>query len=190
MVKRPATTKTTTRKKKLEPATGNESLTKKYKIRWMLPRDLTAVLEIERQLFEFSWSREDFADCLRRRNCVGMVATDEDRTIGFMIYQLSKKRIELLNFGVTPSYRRCGVGTQMTNKLIGKLTRPGRSRITFPVRERNLEAQLFFRALGFRAISILRKFYENTEEDAYLMQYKMPSRWSKRAKRFAGETTK
>jgi len=40
------------------------------------------------------------------------------------------------------------------------------------IRETNLSAQLFFRALGFRAVSVLRDFYEDTPEDAYLMQYR------------------
>jgi ribosomal-protein-alanine N-acetyltransferase len=40
------------------------------------------------------------------------------------------------------------------------------------IRETNLSAQLFFRDLGFRAISLLRDFYEDTTEDAYLMQYR------------------
>ena len=187
LLKRPVAAKATRASQPLETA-NNEQHTKKYKIRWMLPRDLAEVLEIERQSFEYSWTKEDFSDCLKRRNCVGMVATDNDQIIGFMIYELSKKRIELLNFGVSPAYRRRRVGTQMSQKLISKLARPGRSRITFPVRERNLEAQLFFRSLGFRAVSILHKFYENTEEDAYLMQYQVPPRWTKHIRRLVAES--
>jgi ribosomal-protein-alanine N-acetyltransferase len=40
------------------------------------------------------------------------------------------------------------------------------------VRETNLAAQLFFRSAGFRAVSVLRAFYEDSPEDAYLMQYR------------------
>jgi ribosomal-protein-alanine N-acetyltransferase len=40
------------------------------------------------------------------------------------------------------------------------------------IRETNLSAQLFFRDAGFRAISVLRSFYDDTPEDAYLMQYR------------------
>jgi ribosomal-protein-alanine N-acetyltransferase len=41
------------------------------------------------------------------------------------------------------------------------------------VRESNIDAQLFFRSLGFRAISVLRGFYDDSAEDAYLMQYRV-----------------
>jgi ribosomal-protein-alanine N-acetyltransferase len=41
------------------------------------------------------------------------------------------------------------------------------------VRERNLDAQLFFKTQGFRAVSVLRHHYDDTEEDAYILQFRM-----------------
>ena len=64
------------------------------------------------------------------------------------------------------------VGRQMMAKLMGKLSQQRRSRLLLEVRETNLDAQLFFRSLGFRAVSVLRGFYEDTPEDAYVMQYR------------------
>jgi ribosomal-protein-alanine N-acetyltransferase len=130
------------------------------------------VLEIENQSFEFPWSEDDFIRCLRQRNCIGMVAEHDERVAGFMIYELHRNRLHILNFAVAPEFRRKGVGHQMVEKLIGKLSSQRRSRIMLEVRETNLAAQLFFRSLGFRAISVLRDFYVDTTEDAYLMQYR------------------
>lgn len=141
-------------------------------IRWMIRRDMLEVLEIENESFEFPWSEEDFVRCLRQRNCIGMVADYEDRVAGFMIYELHRNRLHILNFAVAPQFRRRGVGQQMVDKLVGKLSPQRRNRILLEVRETNLAAQLFFRDLGFRAISVLRDFYEDTTEDAYLMQYR------------------
>ena len=39
------------------------------------------------------------------------------------------------------------------------------------MRETNLSAQLFFRQQEFRAIKVLPKFYEDSGEDAFLMEY-------------------
>ncbi len=141
-------------------------------IRWMIRRDMPEILGIESESFEFPWSEEDFINCLRQRNCIGMVAEHDDHVVGFMIYELNKTRIQVLNFAVAESRRRRGVGTQMMAKLIGKLSSQRRSRITLEVRETNLPAQLFFRAAGFRAVSVLREYYADTPEDAYLMQYR------------------
>src|SRR5207248_7607413 len=90
----------------------------------------------------------------------------------FMVYELHKHRLHILNFAVHEQFRRRGVGAQMTKKLISKLSHDRRSRIMLEIRETNLAAQLFFRSVGFRAVSVLRKFYEDTPEDAYLMQYR------------------
>jgi ribosomal-protein-alanine N-acetyltransferase len=141
-------------------------------IRWMIRRDMAEVLDIEREGFEFSWSEEDFIRCLRQRNCIGMVAEHDDRVIGFMIYELHRTKLHLLNFAVADDLRRQRVGTQMLSKLLAKLSAQRRTRIVLEVRETNLSAQLFFRSLGFRAVSVLRDFYEDTTEDAYLMQYR------------------
>jgi len=141
-------------------------------IRWMIRRDMPEVLAIEAGGFEFPWCEDDFIRCLRQRNCIGMVAEHEDRVAGFMIYELHKARIHVLNFAVADDYRRRGVGSQMIAKLIAKLSSQRRSRLALEVRETNLAAQLFFRENGFRAVSVLRSYYADTPEDAYIMQYR------------------
>jgi [ribosomal protein S18]-alanine N-acetyltransferase len=141
-------------------------------VRWMIRRDMPEVLAIEAESFEFPWLDDDFIRCLRQRNCIGMVAEHDDRVVGFMIYELHKTRIHVLNFAVAESERRRGVGTQLIAKLIGKLSTQRRSRIVLEVRETNLAAQLFFRENAFRAISVLHCYYNDTPEDAYLMQYR------------------
>ncbi len=161
-------------------------------IRWMIRRDMPEVLAIEEGSFEFPWSEEDFIRCLRQRNCIGMVSECEERIVGFMIYELHRNRLHVLNFAVHPDFRRSGVGLRMINKLISKLSPQRRDRIMLEVRETNLAAQLFFRSVGFRAISVLRDFYDDTVEDAYLMQYRyqapaeVPSLGTSRISRLAG----
>jgi len=142
-------------------------------IRWMLRRDMLDVLDIEAESFEFPWSEEDFIRCRRHRNCISMVAEHHDRIVGFMVYELRKTRIYLLNLAVAPAYRRRGVGRQMVENLIGRMKRQGRTRLVLEVRETNLAAQLFFRDNGFRAVSVLRRWYDDTDEDAYLMEWKV-----------------
>jgi len=141
-------------------------------IRWMISRDMQEVVDIESQSFEFAWSQDDFVKCLSQRNCIGMVAEYNDHIAGYMIYEILNRRLHLLNLAVAPAYRRMGVGRQMAQKLISKLARRRRRQILLEVRETNLAAQVFFRDLDFRAISLLRDFYDDSTEDAYLMQYR------------------
>jgi ribosomal-protein-alanine N-acetyltransferase len=139
----------------------------------MIRRDMPEVLQTEQDSFEFSWTEEDFLRCLRQRNCIGMVAEQGERVVGFMIYELHKQKLHILNFAVHPRFRRSGVGGQMVSKLISKLSSHRRTRITLEVRESNLSAQLFFRQQGFKGVRVLRAFYEDSGEDAYLMQYRL-----------------
>jgi ribosomal-protein-alanine N-acetyltransferase len=156
-------------------------------VRWMIRRDMPDVLGIEQEAFEFPWSEEDFTRCLRQRNCIGMVAEYADAVVAFMIYELHRSRLHMLNFAVLRSHRRLGIGTQMLRRLVAKLAPERRSRIVLEVRETNLPAQLFFRAAGFRAVSVLRDFYRDTDEDAYLMQYALEAAVSVSApRRLAG----
>lgn len=141
-------------------------------IRWMIRRDMPEVLAIESATFEFPWNEEDFVRCLRQRNCIGMIAECDNRVVGFMIYELHKTKLHLLNFAVSPEYHRRGVGQMMVDKLVSKLSLQRRTRITLEVRETNLPAQLFFRHCGFRATTVLRNFYEDSPEDAYTMQFR------------------
>ena len=147
-------------------------------IRWMIRRDMAEVLQTEQQSFDYSWTEEDFLRCLRQRNCIGMVADlvenyEYGPVVGFMIYELHKTKLHILNFAVAPSHRKMGVGRQMVSKLIGKLSSHRRTRITLAVRETNLAAQFFFRSREFRGVKVLRGYYEDSGEDAFLMQYRI-----------------
>lgn len=141
-------------------------------IRWMIRRDMSEVRNIEANSFEFPWSEDEFIRCLRQRNCIGMVCEYDEQVVGFMIYELHKTRLHIINLAVDPDFRRRGIGCQMTDKLISKLSRQRRDKILLEVRETNLAAQLFFKQTGFIAVSVLRDFYEDSTEDAYLMQYR------------------
>lgn len=145
-------------------------------IRWMIRRDMAEVLDIERRSFEYPWSEDDFVRCLRQRNCIGMVAeqTGTELILGFMVYELHKQWLHILDFAVHPEWRMLGVGAAMVSKIKSKLDPRRMARVLLEVRETNVDAQLFFKRQGFRAVSALRDFYEDTTEDAYVMQFKVP----------------
>ena len=140
-------------------------------IRWMIRRDMPEVLAIEHASFEFPWCEEEFLRVLRQRNCIGMVAELGERVVGFMIYELHKNKLHVLDFATHPEFRRQGVGHQMVGKLVGKLSSHRRTRIALYVRETNLASQLFYRVQGFRAVEVAREHYQDTGEDAFVMQY-------------------
>jgi [ribosomal protein S18]-alanine N-acetyltransferase len=142
-------------------------------IRWLIRRDMDEVLAIERGSFQYPWTEEEFLCCLRQRNCIGTVAETQFHVQGFMLYELQKQSLRLLNFAVSPDSRCKGVGSQMVQRLVDKLEQQRRHQIFLEVRETNVPAQLFFSKRGFRAISVLKNHYDDTREDAYLMRYRI-----------------
>jgi len=142
-------------------------------IRWMIRRDMPEVLQIEQRSFDYAWTEEDFLRVLRQRNCIGMVAEQGEKIVGFMVYELHKTKLHILNFAVHPEHRRAGIGSEMVSKLVSKLSSHRRTRITLELRETNLPAQLFFRGQGFLALRVLRAYFDDTGEDAYYMQYQL-----------------
>jgi ribosomal-protein-alanine N-acetyltransferase len=169
----------------------------------MIRRDMAEVLEIEDHSFEFPWTEKDFIRCLRQRNCIGMVAETLDiecplctgpqktercqnnegcdgsgivepsRVVGFMIYELYKTRLHVLSIAVHRDCRRHGVASTLIDKLKGKVSHQHRDKIRLETRERNIVAQNFFKSQGFKAIQVLKDFYEDTTEDAYVMEFRV-----------------
>ena len=169
----------TRRKKTIEPPKPPQL--RGPHVRWMIRRDMAEVLDIEYDRFDFPWLEEDFIRCLRQRNCIGMVVDydvfDEsgmpvDHIAGFMVYELHKTRLHLVNFAVAKRFERIGIGRVMMEKLLGKLSSERRTRVSFEVRETNLDGLLFLRAMGFRAVSVIKDRYKGISEDAYLMEYR------------------
>lgn len=154
-------------------------------VRWIIRDDLPQVLAIEESSFEFPWSEEEFIRVLRQRNCIGRVLYVGRRIDGYIIYELHKSRLHVLNFAVHPNCRRHGIGKSLIQDLVGRLFVERRSRILLEVRESNLDGQLFFRKQGFKAVSVLRDFYDYTDEAAYVMEFKLKVA-PELAKNFAG----
>jgi ribosomal-protein-alanine N-acetyltransferase len=136
-------------------------------VRWVIATDLPAVLRIEAESFPDPWDLDDFTRCLKQRNIIGMVAESGDRVVGYVLYELLRDDLHVLNIAVDQRYRRTGVGTQLVEKLEEKVFVNRRSGLVADVHERNLTAQLFFRASGFRCVAVERGLYDDGAADAY-----------------------
>lgn len=151
--------------------------TMKVHVRYMIRRDMPEVLTIEAQSFEAdTWTEEDFMRCLRQRNCIGNIAEHGEDVHGYTIRELGKHAVRVVNLAVNPKCRRRGVGRAMIDAIKKRLSAGKHNRIIAEIAESNLEAQLFFRAQGFRCIGVVRGGCPSNAgaEDAYRMVYALP----------------
>lgn len=145
--------------------------------RWMINRDLAEVLAIERASFPLApWGEEDFRTYLRQRDHIAQVAEraagpDPRPVRGYLLYEVAADWISLDGLATHPAERRRGVGAAMVGKLLRKLSPKRRRRLVTRVRESNLDAQQFFRALGLRAVRVERRHFADSGEDAYVMEF-------------------
>jgi ribosomal-protein-alanine N-acetyltransferase len=167
----------------------------------MIQGDLPAVLQIQQQIPAPGWTEHDFLAVFQSSDTAGWVAEVEGRVAGFLIYTVlaqphhtgAKKRkgasagakgaqqrgkalrMALLNLAVAPRWHRRGVGRALLQRLTRNLQQP-EDCIQVTVPESNLPMQLLLHDAGFKAVRVLREFFEN--EDGYLMQRfgKQPAR--------------
>ncbi len=138
-------------------------------IRWMSQRDLPELIAIENNSFDHTRSQDDFLRCLQHQHCVGMVAEYEKCIAGFTVYNINKRHFQLLSIVTALEFRRRGVARQIIEKLTDKSSQQQRNRITCQVPERNMQAILFFRAVGFRAADMLKNDQEESD-DVYIFE--------------------
>lgn len=144
-------------------------------IRWLIKRDLPEILAIEAASFAIPWVEEDFTKALRGRNVIGMACELGEQIVGYMIYELHTKKLNVLKLAVDPTLLRRSIGAQLIAKLLSKLSNARRDHLTITVRETNLAAQLFLKKQGFKAQKIVRRFYDDTREDGIPFVYALPS---------------
>lgn len=140
-------------------------------LRWMIGRDMPEVLEIEAASFESPWDEDEFRKTQRRKNVIGMTALHGERVVGFLIYELQREALHLINLAVHPRWRRRGIGEQMVDKLKAKTGSHRRDKITLGIGEKNLGGQLFFRQQEFLATEVQRGIFDG--EDCYWMEYEV-----------------
>lgn len=132
-------------------------------IRWMQAEDVEKATEI------CSVSENYINSFLSTPEGLSIVATEQDKVIGFILYKLKKTKLIIDYIATDPKFQRKGIGSELIKNLFHKLN-DKRTKIETEVSEYNLTAQLFFSKLGFKAVEIKKR--TNTEN--YKFRYARP----------------
>ena len=139
-------------------------------IRFMRLRDVDAVAEIEENTFARPWSRESFRQELTR-NAVAryLVAEENGEILGYTGAWVILDESHITNIAVRENARGRGLGKRLTSELLQVLSNLGACYATLEVRVSNERAQNLYKSLGFVTVGKRKRYYEDNNEDAYLM---------------------
>lgn len=131
----------------------------------MKPHHLDSVVNIENICFANPWTRADLEAQLMLDTSHFVVATVDEKVVGYMGLQVFCGEGYVTNVAVLPEYRRQGIAKM----LIEKQLQNDMSFITLEVRESNLPAIKLYEFCGFENVGIRPKFYTDPTENAIIM---------------------
>ncbi len=139
-------------------------------IRRMARKDLDRVTEIESATFAIPWSRESFRRELEENVAARyLVAEKNGRVVGYAGAWVILDESHITNIAVEQEERGQGIGRKLTEALLDYLSNLGAAYATLEVRVSNEWAQNLYRSLGFTAVGKRKRYYEDNQEDAWLM---------------------
>ena len=131
-------------------------------------RDLRRILAIERSSFgRDAWDRGLFEEFLG--DSIFLVAENGAKMAGYLIAVVAGSKAELASIATRPRDRQRGIGTKLMTQALGKLRRQRVDEWWLMVRTTNEAAIRFYRALGFRRVRRVKRYYEHGA-DAWRMR--------------------
>jgi len=92
----------------------------------------------------------------------------DNKRAGYVGSWLTLPNAEILNLFVSEDYRGLGIGAQLMDKVIEVCNENDIENLTLEVRMSNKYAIKLYKEIGFKKVSVRKKYYENGE-DALLL---------------------
>lgn len=138
------------------------------------PEDLDAVLEIERVSFPTPWTRDQFLFEIRDNGVAwNPVLRDSERVRAYACTWIVADRMEINDVAVEPALRGRGLGRELLRHALDVARARGCGSARLEVRPSNLPAIALYRSLGFREVGRRPRYYDDTGEDAVLMNLEL-----------------
>ncbi len=147
-------------------------------IRTLNGEDVSQVVKIQKQSPSAAqWNKMDYDRLIGQAGNLTLVASDSSKpgiVLGFVVFRQVEDEAELLNLAVAPSSRRGGIGWALMKEGIQQLMQSRARNIFLEVRASNQPAISFYAAMGFEPHSIRNGYYQNPDEDGYILKLELP----------------
>lgn len=120
----------------------------------LYPLHIHEIIAIDRECFVDPYTENQFREFFRDTHAHAVGVQSSYKIIAFATYiDAPGQSVEIRKIGVLPEYRRQGIGTNLANHA----TRRGAK---IHASEECLPAQLFLKAIGFKAAKIVPNYFE------------------------------
>lgn len=158
----------------------SQEVDRKTTIEPMTPEDLDSVMAIENLSFSSPWPRSSFVhelklDGLSYNLVIRYPNSGFPRGVaGYVCFWHVVDEVHITNLAVHPDLRRHGLGRSLIREVRRFAAAHEARRLLLEVRRSNVPAQNLYRGLGFSPIGVRRGYYEDTREDALVMELILP----------------
>lgn len=144
----------------------------------MREEDLDDVARIEKTLFDFPWTRTNFADSMAAGYCCRVMWQGHDMA-GYAVLMAVLDESHLLNISVARPFQRHGLGWRLLGHMGREAAGYGARHLFLEVRPSNEAARLMYDRAGFQAIGRRPRYYPALDgrEDAIVMSADIDEGW-------------
>ena len=126
-------------------------------------KNVDDVISIQNNLNIHILSKENILNDLNKSNFKCLMAIYKEEIIGYISFSHIFD-IEIESIIVKSSYQRQGIGTLLLKYVFNFSKENKINNVFLEVRKSNLAAISLYKKMGFKIISIRKKYYENTED--------------------------
>lgn len=135
--------------------------------------DVPSVYEIETEVTPNPWKERYFRAELENPLSFFYVAEEDSlgSVVGFIVFWLIDKQMELHNIAVSSAAQRKGVANALMNLMMNIASECEVQEIFLEVRASNRAAISLYEKFGFNSVGVRKNYYSRPSEDARLYKY-------------------
>lgn len=142
-------------------------------VRNMELSDLDVIVKLEEQLFTSAWSKDDFVYELTQNVVSRYLVLEENEIVGYIGFWLLGDQSQITTIGISKEKQGLGYSKLLIDKCVEITKELGYLAITLEVRVSNVVAINLYQSYGFKIVSIRKDYYQDNNEDGYLMLKEM-----------------
>lgn len=120
--------------------------------------DLSRIIELDSYI-ECSWTKENILAAFNNGISTFIKAVEDEKTIGYLGFDVILDEICINNIAVDAAYRRRGVASKLLMYLNEYASETKKKKIWLEVNEHNFSAIALYEKAGFEFVSLRRNYY-------------------------------